>query len=134
MFFMKRTADPNQPHWLAALIVVTLPALAHAQVADEFMGKWSSDPARCRQVNGEVDVLEVTRSGFEFYEVGCELKQPVGAPDEVRFVGQCYKGGSPTSSGTVIMRRLAQDKIDVALLDFPWSSPQPETFHRCRAG
>ncbi|MEZ2128942.1 MULTISPECIES: hypothetical protein [unclassified Sinorhizobium] len=134
MFFMERRADLRHAHWLAALIVLGLPALAQAQVTDEFMGKWSSDPAHCQQVNGEVDVLVVTRSGFEFYEVGCELKQPVGAPDEVRFIGQCYKGGSPTSSGTVVMRRLAPDKIDLALLDFPWSSPEPETFHRCRAG
>lgn len=47
MFFIERRADLRQAHWLV-LFVLALPALAHARVADEFLGNRSSDPARCQ--------------------------------------------------------------------------------------
>jgi len=113
---------------------IGLPEAALADVPHEFLGRWSTDPARCQQVNGEVDVLEVTPSGFKLYEIGCALMPAARSPRAVRFVAQCYKGGSPTKAGTVVIQRLSPDKIDVALLGFSWTSEKPETFQRCRDG
>jgi len=111
---------------------IGLPAAALAEVPHELLGRWSTDPAHCQQANGEVDVLEVTRSGFELYEIGCALMQAARSPGAIRFVARCYKGGSPTKIGTVVMRRLSPDKVDVAFLGFSWTSEKPETFQRCR--
>jgi hypothetical protein len=112
---------------------IGLPAAALADVPHELLGRWSTDPVRCQQANGEVDVLEVTPSGFELYEIGCALMQAARSSGAIRFVARCYKGGSPTTIGTVVMRRLSPDKIDVALLGFAWTSEKPETFQRCRS-
>ena len=46
-------------------------------------------------------------------------------------LAQCYKGGSPVTSGTVVMRRLKPDKIDVSLRGFFRNSEKPEVFYRC---
>ncbi|MDQ8729167.1 hypothetical protein [Bradyrhizobium sp. LHD-71] len=119
---------------IAATIFLATVGAAAGQVPSEYIGKWSNDPVRCEQANGEVDVMTVTTTGFDVYEVGCDLDRAVRAPGGTRFVGQCYKGGSPTSTGTVVMRRLAPDRIDVALLGFPWISEKPEVFRRCRSG
>lgn len=117
---------------LAAALLIVAPDAVLAQVPDEFLGKWSSDPTRCEQVNGEVDVLEVTKSNLTFYEIGCELKQPARTQDTLRFAAQCYKGGSPMSSGTVVLHRTSPDQVDLALQGFSWSSAEPEAFRRCR--
>jgi hypothetical protein len=131
--FLKQVQKPAVGGGSVMAALVFLPTVAFAQVPDQFLGKWSTDPNRCEQVNGEVDVLEVTKSGFAFYEIGCELKQPARASNAVRFAARCYKGGSPDSSGTVVMRRLAPDKIDVSLRGFFWTSEKPEAFRRCLA-
>ncbi|OQM74467.1 hypothetical protein [Manganibacter manganicus] len=60
---------------LAAAMILSVTAFA--QVPDEFLGKWSTDPGRCEQINGEADMLEVVQSGFQFYEIGCEVKKPI---------------------------------------------------------
>lgn len=114
-----------------ALAATALPFAVLAQVPDEFLGRWSSDPNLCEEESGDADILIVTKSGFDVYEVGCDLKRPDGRSDAVRFDAQCYKGGSPVTSGTVVMRRLAPDKIDVSLKGFFWNSEKPEVFYRC---
>lgn len=116
---------------LAAAMV--LPAIAYAQVPDEFLGKWSTSPKRCEQINGEVDMLEVLKSGFEFYEVGCEVKDPSRIQGGVRFAAQCWKGGIPDSMGTAIIRHPAPDKVEVVLQGFSWDGGVPEAFRRCKA-
>lgn len=118
---------------IVAASAVMLPTLAAAQTPKEFLGKWSNDPPRCEQVNGEVDVLNVIESGFEFYEIGCELHGSKRGPNGTSFAAQCYKGGSPWHSAKVVLRRIGPDRISVAILRFPWTSPKPETFQRCRA-
>jgi hypothetical protein len=117
---------------IAAAAMAMLPALAAAKTPKEFLGKWSSNPPRCEQINGEVDVLNVIDSGFEFYEIGCELHRPRRSPNGTTFASQCYKGGSPWHSAKVILRRFGSDKISVKILNFPWVSPEPETFQRCK--
>ena len=108
-------------------------AASATAAADEFQGKWSSSPPRCEQVNGEVDVLTVTPSELEFYEIGCKLSKPERIHDEVRFAARCYKGGSPETSGTVAIRRLSPGTIALALHGFFWITEKPEVFHRCAA-
>lgn len=114
-----------------ALAAAAFPAAALAQVPDEFLGRWSSDPNICEEESGDADILIVTKSGFDVYEIGCDLKRPDGSSDAVRFDAQCYKGGSPVTPGTVVMRRLAPEKIDVSLRGFFWNSEKPEVFYRC---
>ena len=101
--------------------------------ADRFHGKWSSDSSRCEQQNGEVDVLTITSSSLAFYEIGCKLSKPERSRDEFRFVARCYKGGSPETSGTVVIRRLSPRTIALALHGFSWTTKEPATFHRCAA-
>jgi hypothetical protein len=115
----------------AALLAASGPALA--QVPDDFLGKWSTDPVRCEQENGEVDVLDVTEDSLAFYEIGCELGQSTPKPDGISFSAQCYKGGSPMSSGTVVLHRTEPDKVDVKLQGFSWITEDPESFRRCSA-
>lgn len=114
--------------------VVWLTSAAHAaSVTDTFQGKWSSNPPRCEQVNGEVDVLTVTLSELSFYEIGCKLSNHKRSHHGVRFAARCYKGGSPETSGTVVIRHLSPDTIDLALHGFFWTTEKPERFHRCAA-
>ncbi|MCA6108956.1 hypothetical protein [Bradyrhizobium cenepequi] len=118
---------------LAAGVVLLACVQGAASATDEFQGKWSSNPPRCEQVNGEVDVLTIMSSELEFYEVGCKLSKPERRRDEVRFAARCYKGGSPETSGTVVIRRLSPATIDLALHGFFWITETPEKFHRCAA-
>jgi hypothetical protein len=104
-----------------------------AFAANEFRGKWSSNPPRCEQVNGEVDVLTIASSELEFYEIGCKLSKAKRGHDDVRFAARCYKGGSPETSGMVVIRRLAPGTIELALQRFSWITEKPEVFHRCAA-
>jgi hypothetical protein len=69
MHLAQRTAaiERNAPRqWLTAFATlaaaIALPATATAQVPDDFIGYWSTDPNRCEQINGEVDMLEVVKS------------------------------------------------------------------------
>jgi hypothetical protein len=141
MHLAQRTAaiERNAPRqWLTAFATlaaaIALPATATAQVPDDFIGYWSTDPNRCEQINGEVDMLEVVKSGFQFYEIGCEVKKPARTgKDAVTFPAQCWKGGSPVSSGTATLRHLGPDEIDVALHGFFWTAQKPEAFRRCKA-
>ena len=100
---------------------------------DEFRGKWSSNPPRCEQANGEVDVLTVTSSALDFYEIGCKLSKPKRGHDEIRFAARCYKGGSPETSGSVVIQRRSPGTIALALHGFFWTTEEPEIFHRCAA-
>jgi hypothetical protein len=112
--------------------IVLLASIASATTAaNEFQGTWSSNPPRCEQVNGEVDVLTITSSELEFYEIGCKLSKPRRSKDEVRFAARCYKGGSPETSGAVVIRRLSPGTIALALHGFFWTTAEPEEFHRC---
>ena len=119
----------------AKTVILLACSAGAASAADDFQGnlkgRWSSNPPRCEQVNGEVDVLTITSSDLAFYEVGCKISKPERRGDEVRFAARCYKGGSPESSGTVVIRRLSTDSIGLALHGFFWTSEKPETFHRC---
>jgi hypothetical protein len=113
---------------------IWLASTAHAaSAADTFLGKWTSNPPRCEQINGEVDVLTVTSSELAFYEIGCKLSKAKRDRDGVRYAARCYKGGSPETSGTVTIRRQSPDTIALALHGFIWTSENPETFHRCAA-
>lgn len=113
---------------------IGLACAAHtASAADTFLGKWTSNPPRCEQLNGEVDVLTVTSSELSFYEIGCKLSKPKRDHDGVRYAARCYKGGSPETSGTVTIRRQSPDTIALALHGFGWTSEDPEIFHRCAA-
>jgi hypothetical protein len=114
-------------------IAVFLPVAAQAGVPDDFLGKWSTDPVRCEQANGEVDVLEVLPAGLTVYEVGCEFAEPDAAGKRLSIAAQCYKGGSPMSAGTVELTRSEPDRISLSLHGFSWSSDDPETFRRCKA-
>jgi hypothetical protein len=104
-----------------------------AFAANEFQGKWSSSPPRCEQVNGEVDVLTVTSSALAFYEIGCKLSNRRRDHDGVRFAARCYKGGSPETLGTAVIRRRSPGTIELALHGFSWTTEDPEIFHRCAA-
>jgi hypothetical protein len=104
-----------------------------AFAAGEFHGKWSSNPPRCEQVNGEVDVLTVTSSALEFYEIGCTLSKAKRSHDDVRFAARCYKGGSPETPGMVMIRRVSPGTIGLSLHGFSWTTEAPEIFHRCAA-
>jgi hypothetical protein len=117
----------------SAGVVLLACAAGASSATDEFQGKWSSHPSRCEQVNGEVDVLTITSSELEFYEIGCKLSKPERSDDEIRFAARCYKGGSPETSGTVVIRRLSPESIDLALHGFSWITEKPEKFHRCAA-
>ena len=101
--------------------------------ANQFHGKWSSNPPRCEQVNGEVDVLTITSSALDFYEIGCKLSKPKRGHDEIRFAARCYKGGSPETSGSVVIQRRSPGTIALALHGFFWTTEEPEIFHRCAA-
>ena len=118
---------------LAGGFVLLASTVGAATAADEFRGKWSSNPPRCEQVNGEVDVLSITSSELEFYEIGCKLSRPKRSHDEIRFAARCYKGGSPETSGTVTIRRRTPETIELALHGFSWIAEKPEVFHRCAA-
>ena len=118
--------------FMAGLVLLAFAATT-ASAADEFQGKWSSNPPRCEQVNGEVDVLTITSSELAFYEIGCKLSKPERSHDGVRFAARCYKGGSPETSGTVVIRRLSPGSITLALHGFHWITDKPEEFHRCAA-
>ena len=120
---------------LAVLVALAafLPAAAQAKMPNDFLGKWSTDPVRCEQENGEVDVLEVLPSGLTVYEVGCEFDEPNAGGKNLRIAAQCFKGGSPMSAGTVELSRSGQDRISLSLHGFSWSSEAPQTFQRCRA-
>ncbi|MCA0008661.1 MULTISPECIES: hypothetical protein [unclassified Mesorhizobium] len=120
---------------LAVLVALAsfLPAAVQAKMPNDFLGKWSTDPLRCEQENGEVDVLEVLPSGLTFYEVGCEFGEPHVDGKTLRVAAQCYKGGSPMSAGTVELSRSEPNRISLSLHGFSWSSDDPETFQRCRA-
>lgn len=120
----------NRTAALAAGIVVVAGA---APAADEFQGRWSNNPPRCEQVNGEVDILTITSSELGFYEIGCTLAKSEHSQDEARFTARCYKGSSPETSGTVVIRRLSPGSIELALRGFPWITEKPEVFHRCAA-
>ena len=104
-----------------------------AAAVDALHGKWSSNLPRCEQVNGEVDVLTITSSSLGFYEIGCKLSKPERSRDEFRFAARCHKGGSPETSGTVVIRRLSPGTIALALHGFSWTTTEPATFHRCAA-
>src|ERR1700754_2336933 len=73
-----------------------------AAAANEFQGRWSSNTPHCEQVNGEVDVLTITSSELEFYEVGCKLSKAKRSHNGVQFAARCYKGGGPETSGMVV--------------------------------
>jgi hypothetical protein len=119
---------------LAGLVLLAsfLPVGAQARMPADFLGKWSTDPARCEQVNGEVDMLEVLPDGLTVYEVGCEFDEPDAAGKKLRVAAQCFKGGSPMSAGEVELARSEPDRISLSLHGFSWSSDDPETFQRCR--
>lgn len=120
--------------FLPVAFVVTaafLPAGAQAKMPADFLGKWSTDPARCEQVNGEVDMLEVLPDGLTFYEIGCEFDEPTAGGKSLRVVAQCYKGGSPMTAGEVELSRSEPDRISVSLHGFFWTAETPETFQRC---
>jgi len=129
----------NTPkRWLTAFAALAafmaVPTVATAQMPDGFIGNWSTDPNRCEQINGEVDMLEVVKSGFQFYEIGCEVKGPIRTSnDAITFPAQCWKGGSPVSSGSATLRHLGPDKVDVTLHGFFWTAETPEAFRRCKA-
>ena len=135
-----RAAKPKSHRWVgdrrSLAVLVTLAALlpdaAHARMPDDFLGKWSTDPVRCEQQNGEVDMLEVLPSGLTVYEVGCEFDEPDAGGRNLRIAAQCYKGGSPMSAGTVELSRSGPDGISLSLHGFSWSSDDAETFRRCR--
>jgi hypothetical protein len=128
----RRAADKRS---LAVLIALTafLPAAAQAKMPNDFLGKWSTDPVRCEQANGEVDVLEVLPWGLTVYEVGCEFPEPSAAGKKLSIAAQCYKGGSPMSAGTVELSRSEPDRISLSLHGFSWTSEDPQTFQRCHA-
>ena len=81
-----------------------LPTAAQAKMPNGLLGK-STDPVRCEQENGEVDVLEVLPSGLAVYEVGCEFDEPNAGGKNLRIAAQCFKGGSPMSAGAVELCR-----------------------------
>ena len=115
------------------MIVSLLPVAAEAKMPADFLGKWSTDPARCEQVNGEVDMLEVLPDGLTFYEIGCEFDEPTAGGRTLRIAPQCYKGGSPMTAGEVELSRLEEpDRISVSLHGFFWTAGTPEIFPRCR--
>ncbi|WP_038379195.1 hypothetical protein [Bradyrhizobium elkanii] len=116
---------------LAGSFVFLASTVGAAAATDQFQGKWSSNPPHCEQVNGEVDVLTITSSELEFYEIGCRLSNPKRGHDEVRFAARCYKGGSPETSGMVVIRRRSPETIELALHGFTWTTSQSEVFHRC---
>ncbi|TPJ41595.1 hypothetical protein [Mesorhizobium sp. B2-7-1] len=118
---------------LAGLVLLAsfLPVGAQAKMPADFLGKWSTDPARCEQVNGEVDMLEVLPDGLTFYEIGCEFDEPKTGGKTLRIAAQCFKGGSPMSAGEVELSRSEPDKVSVSLHGFFWTAETPETFQRC---
>lgn len=118
----------------SALAAVLIAVPAAAEMPREFLGKWTSRPGICEQRNGEVDVLEVTSTELSVYEIGCELGRSERVAGGVRFAAQCYKGGSPASAGQVMLRRLGQGRVELALLGFSWSSSDPQRFSRCPTG
>ncbi|MDX8534760.1 hypothetical protein RFM41_26650 [Mesorhizobium sp. VK25A] len=117
----------------AALVALAalLPVAAQAKMPADFIGKWSTDPARCEQVNGEVDMLEVLPDGLTFYEIGCEFDEPTAGGKRLRIAAQCYKGGSPMTAGEVELSRSKPDRISVSLHGFFWTAETPEIFQRC---
>lgn len=118
---------------MAALVAALIACgAAEAKTPEQFLGVWSSDPSRCEQENGDVDVLTVTETGFDFYEIGCDLGRNARSADAIRFEAQCYKGGGPMGPGAVVMRRLAPDKLDLSLKGFSWTTDRPQVFYRCR--
>ncbi|TPJ52418.1 hypothetical protein [Mesorhizobium sp. B2-6-4] len=128
-----RRAGASRSLAIPVALAALLPAIAQAKMPNDFLGKWSTDPVRCEQENGEVDVLEVLPSGLTVYEVGCEFDEPNATGKNLRLAAQCYKGGSPMSAGTVELSRSEPDRISLSLHGFSWSSDDPQTFQRCRA-
>lgn len=130
-----RYRHATRKHALAALVALAafMPVAAEARMPADFLGKWSTDPARCEQVNGEVDMLEVLPDGLTVYEVGCEFDEPDAGGGKLSLAAQCYKGGSPMSAGTVELSRSEPDRISLSLHGFSWSSDDPESFQRCHA-
>lgn len=119
----------------SAAIIILSAAPAIAQVPQEFWGRWSSNPPRCEQVNGEVNVLTVDQSSLSYYEIGCEQltvsrRGPAGI---LTFEAACFKGGIPDMKGLVQLSRSGTDTIHVKLLRFPWIAPTVQTFHLCRS-
>lgn len=80
---MTLIAAPHRISLAGGLVFLASTAGA-ASAGGEFQGKWSNNPPRCEQVNGEVDVLTVTSSELDFYEIGCRISNPKRSHDEVR--------------------------------------------------
>ena len=130
---MSLSGTLNRSVVLAGAIALLTGVAQAASAAGTFRGKWSSTPPRCEQINGEVDVLTVTSSELSFYEIGCKISKPQRSHDGVRFAARCYKGGSPESSGSVVIRRLAPDTIALSLHGLFWPPAEPAKIHRCAA-
>ena len=115
---------------LAAMLGVlasTGPALS--EIPAELLGKWSTDKVRCEQVNGEVDILYIDRSGFDFYEVSCTLSAPDA--NGTAYPAQCRKGGSPVTQGRVDFQHTGPDELRMALKGFSWSTEDSTRYYRC---
>ncbi|SFU16263.1 hypothetical protein [Mesorhizobium sp. YR577] len=104
---------------------------AFAEVPAELQGKWSNHPGRCEPVSGEVDVLTMTAADLGFYEVGCEMGKSTHSGTSLRFDAQCFKGGSPVTSGKVVLQRHAPNEIDLTLEGFSWIAAEPQSYRRC---
>jgi len=89
-----------------------------AEMPPELQGRWSSHPARCEPVSGEVDVLTITAADLSFYEVGCALGKSTRSGTSLMYDAQCYKEGSPVRPGKVILERRAPNEIDLKLEGF----------------
>ncbi len=117
----------------AAMLFVGPASAANGVAPKDLRGRWTTTPPRCEQENGVADVLIVTSAELAFYEIGCTLKSAETHGAETRFKASCYKGGSPDSSGTVLIRRLSPTKLSLSLHGFSWSGETPEEFQRCAA-
>lgn len=113
-----------------ALVIAAGPVCA--QIPSELQGEWSTDTQRCKQINGEVDVLSMGRADFAFYEIGCTVARPVPRPGGISFSAECQKGGSQITRGAADFRHAGRDTIVLALKGFPWGSRDGLAFHRCR--
>lgn len=115
---------------IAGCIVVGSP-LAHAEIAPEFRGEWSTDWHICKQVNGEIDVLSVGKDDFAFYEVGCSVGAASPIDGGISYAAICQKGGSQLTQGTAEFRRSGSALV-LALKGFPWGASDGLTFNLCK--
>lgn len=120
--------------WKSLVVVASILAgmpPAHAEIAPEFRGEWSTDWHICQQVNGEVDVLSVGKDDFAFYEVRCSVGAASPIEGGVSYSATCQKGGSQLTQGRAEFRRSGSALV-LAFKGFPWGASDGLTFNLCK--